>query len=127
MIKEGPTAKEIERFVIRSKSDFIFGLESLHRRADALQRFNHYTGDPGYFRTWLAELDKLSAGSIKATAGKWLSAPHAEIVTVQAPAKAKTKTQPKSDAPTKAEGKGAEGKGQEVAKGDAKAAKGGAK
>jgi predicted Zn-dependent peptidase len=109
MIKEGPSAKEIERFVIRSKSDFIFGLESLHRRADALQRFNHYTGDPGYFRTWLDELDKLAAGPIKASAAEWLSAPHAEIITVQGEPEPKAEKTP-----------------EEASKGDAKTEKGGA-
>jgi predicted Zn-dependent peptidase len=110
MSKSGPSADELRRFVIRSKSDFIFGLESLHRRADMLQRFNHYTGDPGYFRTHLAQLDELSTGGVQKVAAKWLTAPHAEIITVPAPPEAKPAS--------------SEGEGKTT---DAKATKGGAK
>ena len=90
MAAEGPSPQEVERFVVRKQSEFIFGLESLHRRADALQRFNHYTGDPGYFREYMKQVAALSPAAVKSSAATWLNAPHAEVTTVPAPPKEET-------------------------------------
>lgn len=115
MAAEGPSPQEVERFVVRKQSDFIFGLESLHRRADALQRFNHYTGDPGYFREYMKQVAALSPAAVKSSAATWLNAPHAEVTTVPAPpkeetpavddAKEKPKVEPKPAEPKKEAGR----------------------
>jgi predicted Zn-dependent peptidase len=85
LAKEGPSKREVSRFVVRFQSDFVFGLESLHRRADTLQLFNHYTGDPGYFREYAKRIDSLEPDTVKATVATWLTRPHALITTVPAP------------------------------------------
>jgi zinc protease len=73
--------------VISVESGFVWGLEDLAGRANQLQWFNHYTGDPGYDDTYLTRLRSLTPGAVQAAAGKWLTKPHAEIVSVPQPPK----------------------------------------
>jgi predicted Zn-dependent peptidase len=41
-----------------------------------LQRFNHYTKDPGYALTWLAQLEAVSASDIQQAVARDLSEQH---------------------------------------------------
>lgn len=85
LIAEGPTAEELSRHVIGVESSFIWGLEELGARANQLQTFNHYTGDPGYATTYLQRIRALTPAAVQAAAAKYLSKPRAEIITKPAP------------------------------------------
>ena len=84
-IAEGPSQEELSRYVAQTESRFIWGLEELGNRADQLQWFNHYTGDPGYVTRYLERVRALTPASVQAAAAKWLSRPRAEIVTIPDP------------------------------------------
>jgi predicted Zn-dependent peptidase len=85
LIAEGPTAAELARHVISVESGFVWGLEDLSGRADQLQWFNHYTGEPGYTEAYIQRLRALTPAAVKAASAKWLSKPHAEIISIPAP------------------------------------------
>ncbi len=75
LINEGPSADELARAKTAFRSGFIRGIERIGGfggKADALAECAVYEGDPGCFRTSLANIDKASAADIKAVAGKWL-------------------------------------------------------
>jgi len=79
LIAEGPTAEELARHVIGVESSFVWGLEELGSRANQLQWFNHYTGDPGYAQTYVERLRALTPAAVQAAAAQHLSKPRAEI------------------------------------------------
>jgi zinc protease len=81
-IASGPTQAELARHVIGVESGFVWGLEDLAGRANQLQWFNHYTGDPGYADKYLARLRSITLATVQAAAKQWLTKPHAEIVSV---------------------------------------------
>jgi zinc protease len=87
-VASGPTDAELARHVIGVESGFVWGLEDLAGRANQLQWFNHYTGDPGYADTYLKRLRSITPAAVQAAASKWLTKPHAEIVSVPKPPKA---------------------------------------
>ncbi|MGB1699209.1 MAG: M16 family metallopeptidase [Nannocystaceae bacterium] len=82
MIDTPVEPQEIKRMVLRAKSGFVWRLETLAGRADQLQFFNHYTGDPGYLRTYVERLDSLTPAQLQAAAKNFLSAPRVEVITV---------------------------------------------
>lgn len=71
---------ELERVVLNTESSFIWGLESLGSRANRLQWFNHFTGDPGYVDEYLKRLRAVTPASVKTAMGKWTSKPRVELV-----------------------------------------------
>ena len=52
--KENLTDKEIARFVAATEASAVYRLEGLNARANQLQAYNHYLGDPGYLAQDLA-------------------------------------------------------------------------
>ncbi len=84
-IAEGPTAEELARHVINVESSFFWGLEEIGARANQLQWFNHYTGDPGYAQTYVERLRALTPQSVQAAAAAHLGKPRAEIISTPAP------------------------------------------
>jgi len=85
LLAKGPSQAELDRHVIGVESSFIWGLEEINGRANRLQWFNHYTGDPGYTSTYLERLDALTTDAVKAAANEWLSQPHALVISVPDP------------------------------------------
>jgi predicted Zn-dependent peptidase len=85
-IASGPSQAELARHVIGVESGFVWGLEDLAGRANLLQWFNHYTGDPGYTEQYLGRLRSITPATVQAAAKRWLTQPHAEIVSVPKPA-----------------------------------------
>jgi predicted Zn-dependent peptidase len=106
IIKEPITKAELDRVIVGTESGFVWGLESLGGRANQLQWFNHYTGDPGYAKTYLERMRAVTPATVKQAAKQYLSAPRAEIIAV-----------PKGDRPGKSKPKGSKASGK---KGDAK-------
>lgn len=96
--KKGPTPVELER---AKRSILLSTLKSLELlngphgesgRAGLLQRFNHYTGDPGYLSKWVEQVEKVSAADVQRVLREHLGAD--KRVTVV--------TQPKPQAPAPA-------------------------
>ncbi len=75
LIAKGPRADELARAKTVFRSGFIRGIERIGGfggKADALAECAVYEGDPGCFRTSLANINNASAADLKAAGGKWL-------------------------------------------------------
>ncbi|PTT50616.1 peptidase M16, partial [Stenotrophomonas sp. HMWF022] len=75
LLKDGPTAEELARAKTGSRAGFIRGIERIGGfggKADALAECTVYTGDPGCFRTSLANIDKATAADLKRLGAQWL-------------------------------------------------------
>lgn len=80
--REPVEAAEVARVIAGVEASFVWGLEDLARRADQLQFFNHFTGDPGYAGEYLDRLRKVRAEDVQKAARTWLSRPYSEVVSV---------------------------------------------
>jgi len=96
--REPISAAELRRVVIGTESTFVWGLEDLAARADQLQYFNQFAGDPGYATAYLAKFRAVTPESVLATAKTWLAKPYSEVITVPA------KAEPAASQPTRPEG-----------------------
>jgi predicted Zn-dependent peptidase len=77
LLREGPTAAELEQARTVFKASFVRGIERIGGfggKADALAECTVYTGNPGCFREQLARIESTTAAQITATANKWLRA-----------------------------------------------------
>ena len=75
LVAEGPTADELERARTMIRAGFIRGIERIGGfggKADVLAECTVYEGDPGCFRTQLANLRSASAGDIMQAGKRWL-------------------------------------------------------
>ena len=75
LIAEGPSADELARGKTAFRAGFIRGIERIGGfggKADALAECAVFEGDPGCFRTSLANIDRASAADLKAVGAKWL-------------------------------------------------------
>lgn len=84
--ESGVTAKEFSRAVINFESQFVWGLQSLLARAELLQRYNHYVGDPGYLSKDLNRYRKTTSEKVRDMARKYLS-PQRVFTIITAPTK----------------------------------------
>ncbi len=94
---------ELKRVVINTESSFVWGLEDLAARADQLQYFNHFAGNPGYLGEHLAKYRAVTPASALEAAKAWLGKPYSEVITV--PAQASKQPAPKQVEPKKVEPK----------------------
>ena len=76
---------ELARVVNRTEASFVWGLEELLSRAERLQYFNHYTGDPGYTTKYIETLRSRTTAGIREVAARVLKAPRIEVITRPAP------------------------------------------
>jgi zinc protease len=108
LAKNGPTPAELARAKRRILVDVLSNLELLNGsggdsgRAGLLQRFDHYTGDPGYLPKWLAQISQVSAADIQRVVGQQLK-PDARVIVITEAEAAPTP----NAAPTSAAAKGA--------------------
>ena len=89
-LRKEPIAKvEFDRAVTNIEARQIWSLERLNARANLLQSYNHFLGDPGKIAWDLARYTKSSPAKVRDTVAKYLGKTNrAEIVTVPAaPAK----------------------------------------
>jgi len=84
LANEPITEAELNRVKIGTESGFVWGLEELMTRANRLQSFNHFTGDPGYIETYLKHVRAVDVAGVQREVQKWLRAPRAEVITVPA-------------------------------------------
>ncbi len=87
LAKSGPTKAELERAKRRILVDMLSDLELLNGpggesgRAGLLQRFDQYTGDPGYLPKYLAQIEKVSGADVQRVV-KDLLKPEARVVVI---------------------------------------------
>ncbi|KAF1013432.1 MAG: putative zinc protease [Stenotrophomonas maltophilia] len=77
LLAEGPTADELSRAKTAFRAGFIRGIERIGGfggKADALAECAVFEGDPGCFRTSLANIDKASAADLRKVGSTWLGA-----------------------------------------------------
>jgi predicted Zn-dependent peptidase len=82
---EAVSQREFDRAVVSTESGFVWGLESLLARAEALQRYNHYLGNPDFITGDLDRYRKSSPAAIQKVAASFLGPDHrVEVLTVPA-------------------------------------------
>jgi zinc protease len=87
--KDGVTQKELDRAIVGYESESVWGLESLQARAEQLQTFNHYTGNPDYMTINLDRYRKTTREKIKQAAVDYLARDkRVEVITMPMPKKA---------------------------------------
>jgi zinc protease len=70
----GPTDAELERARAAFLSREAFSLERVSTRADVIDTYAHYLGDPGYLPRDLARYESATTASVRDTARAWLPA-----------------------------------------------------
>jgi predicted Zn-dependent peptidase len=81
VLADGITEQELARVVNRIEADFVWGLEEVLNRAERLQFFNHYAGDPGFTDEWLERYRSRTVDDVRRAAEATLRKPRAEVVT----------------------------------------------
>jgi predicted Zn-dependent peptidase len=81
VIADGVTQKELGRVVNRLEANFVWGLEEVLTRAERLQFFNHYAGDPGFTDQWLERYRSRTVDDVRKTAADVLGGPRVEVIT----------------------------------------------
>ncbi|MEO8551243.1 MAG: pitrilysin family protein [Kofleriaceae bacterium] len=81
LAKTPPTEKEIARLVAAQEAGAIRGLEGLNVRANRLQGYNHFLGDPDKLTWDLDRYRKARPDSIRDTTARYLDRAHAIVVT----------------------------------------------
>lgn len=101
---EGPTKQELDSARVSNLTQKITGLERLGGFggiADTLDRYNQYTGDPGYLSKDLARYQSATVASVKQAATKYLNKNQAVVVSC-VPGKKVVDDVPRSPADTDA-------------------------
>jgi zinc protease len=80
LAKEPLAAKEIARVIVANEASAIRRLETVNNRANVLQRYNHYLGDPAKLDWDLDRFRAATADKIRAAVAKYLVPEH--MVTV---------------------------------------------
>ncbi|HEX5063239.1 MAG TPA: pitrilysin family protein [Kofleriaceae bacterium] len=70
--KENLSDKEISRFVAATEAAVIYRLEDVNSRANTLQSYNHFLGDPGKLTWDLDRYRKTTPDKIRAAAAKYI-------------------------------------------------------
>ncbi|HEY5945034.1 MAG TPA: insulinase family protein, partial [Kofleriaceae bacterium] len=70
--KENLSDKEISRVIASNEAAMIYRLEGLNARANTLQAYNHYLGDPGKLTWDLDRYRKTTPDKIRASAAKFI-------------------------------------------------------
>lgn len=84
LLAEPITDAELARMITRREAAFVWQLESLFVRAETLQTYNHYLGQPDMITFDLDRYRKATPASVLATAKTWLSKPRVEVLIVPA-------------------------------------------
>jgi len=83
--KENLTDKEIARFVAGTEASVVYRLESFNARANTLQSYNHFLGDPGKLTWDLDRYRKTTPDKIRAAAVKYI-VPASAVTIITTPA-----------------------------------------
>jgi len=85
LIREGVTEQELDAAKIRTRANYLFGLESNVARARALAEHWMFDGDPAILRTELDRYLTVSRQDIQRVARQYLDTQHRVVLTVQPP------------------------------------------
>ena len=72
MATENITDKELQRFIVDTESNMIYGLESLNNRANTLQSYNHFLGDPGRLTYDLDRYRKTTPDKVRSAFSRYI-------------------------------------------------------
>ncbi len=81
-LKNGPTTEELERQKASKELASLTSLQNIERKADKLNEYEYYWGEPNSFKRDLERYRKASAGDVKTWAGRTLLKDHRVIVHV---------------------------------------------
>jgi predicted Zn-dependent peptidase len=81
LAKEPIADKEVQRVVASNEAWAIRGLENVNARANALQGYNHYLGDPGKLTWDLDRYRKTTPEKVRAAVAKYLAPAPVVVVT----------------------------------------------
>jgi len=76
LLRDGPTAAELERYKVRKIANFIRGSERVGGfggKSDILAENQTYLGDPGAWKTRLERIQAAAPAAVTAAARRWLS------------------------------------------------------
>ena len=76
------SGQSLDRVKLATEAGFVWSLERLGSRANRLQSFNHYLGDPGFSSKHLEKVRAVNPASVREAAKTWLAAPRVELVSV---------------------------------------------
>jgi zinc protease len=82
MRDKGPTKEEVDRVKTAIRAGRIRGLQSAAGRADLVQRYNHYLGDPDSLAKDFARYDAVTPATVKKQTQTWLDPARRVVVTV---------------------------------------------
>jgi predicted Zn-dependent peptidase len=82
LVARGPDMDELERHKAKTEYDSLQGLESVFRKADALNRYQFYFGEPDSFERDLNRYRAASTDSVRKAAEEWLTLDARLILTV---------------------------------------------
>src|SRR5436190_20990472 len=74
------TQRELDRAVLGRESGFVWSLESLLSRAEQLQDYNHFTGNPDYITADLDRYRNSSPSAVRDVAKKYLDPDRRSVV-----------------------------------------------
>lgn len=101
--KNPPTQEEINRVLNVREASAIFGLQTVLAKADRINSYATFYGNPDYFQTDLARYQKVTAADVLRVANQYLT-PN-RLVMSYVPGKSAVKKDANADKPTSAEGK----------------------
>src|SRR5690606_20366868 len=79
---EGPTAEEVERAKAMSEARLISGLEAIASKADQLNAYYYYTGEPDHVAEDLAAIRALTAAGIRQAAREYLDGQNRLVLSI---------------------------------------------
>jgi zinc protease len=74
--------RELQRAKNSYKSSFLNGIASVRDKAEYLNLYNYYVGDPGYFEKDIARFDRVTAEDIKRVVSTYLTKPKVVMTVV---------------------------------------------
>jgi len=83
LAKEGPTPAELDRAKTKYESEFISGLERIGGfggKADVLNQYNTFLGDPGKLDEDLARYRRATADDVRQAVARWLDTPNRAVL-----------------------------------------------
>jgi zinc protease len=83
LARTGPTQAELDRARTKQEFGFISGLEAIGGfggKADLLNKYNTFLGDPGKFEADLARFRALTVTDVRNATAKWLATPNRVVV-----------------------------------------------
>ncbi len=89
IVKESVTQKEMARVIAAREASTIRSLQSLNARANTLQAYNHFLGDPDKLTWDLDRYRNATPASVREIAAKYLQPEHMITVTTTPKAGAK--------------------------------------